>query len=261
VIGAIARLPVVALVPALVPASAGTSATRPPVALTAAPAHLVLSGGTRIAVQVTNSGTKRVVVDVARAGFALDLRGRPRIVRGRSARSAAPWLMLRPGRLDLAPRSSASLMVSARLPRRPEPGDHDALVLLSTRPLSNARLAVRVRLGLVVVVRAPGKVVRRLELRGLRVTRRGRARALDLVVVNRGNVTESLERARAVLSRARTGRRVATLVAGSRDVRPRTRGIVEFRLRGNVRGVMTARVVVPAQPGRNVLRRTYRIRL
>jgi hypothetical protein len=219
----------------------------------------MLAGSTRTAVRVMNSGLKAVGVDVSRAGFALDLRGRPRIVQGGGARSAARWLTFRPSHFTLGPRSSASLVVTSKLPRRPEPGDHDALVLLSTRPLANARVAVRVRMGVVVVVRAPGRVVRRLELRGLRVARRGQGRALDLVVANRGNITESLARVRAVI--ARRGRGIATLFATSRELRPRTSGILEFRFRRRLHGRMTARVVIPAQPGRSVLRRTYRIRL
>ena len=250
-----------ALVLALVPASAGAGAARSPVALVAVPAHLALDGTARASVRVTNSGTKPVEVVASRAGFALDLRGRPLIARSDGARSAAQWLTFRPGRFALEPRASISLVVASKLPRHAEPGDHDALVLLSTRPVRHARVAVRLRMGVVVVVRAPGNVVRRLELRGLRVARRGHGRALELVVANRGNVTESLRRARAVVTRARSGRRVATLVARSRELRPRTSGIIEFRLRGRPHGWMTARVLIPAEPGRSRLQRTFRIRL
>src|SRR5581483_4359423 len=105
----------------------------------------------------------------SRAGFALSLRGRPRIARARGARSAAPWLKLRPSRFVLPAHTSATVVVSARIPRRAEPGDHDALVLLTTRPRAGARVAVRMRLGVLVVVRAPGRIVRRLELGRLRV--------------------------------------------------------------------------------------------
>jgi hypothetical protein len=229
--------------------------------LRASPARLSLAGRARAVVRVTNSGTTRVLVDVSRAGFTLDLRGRPQIVRRGGARSAASWLTVRPRHFALGPLAVASLAVSSKLPRRAEPGEHDALVLLSTRPLGKGRVAVRLRMGLVVVVRAPGKVVRRLELHGLSVARRGKRRALDVMIVNRGNVTESLQGARAVVSRERDGRRVATIVGASRDLRPRTRGIVEFRVRGRPRGAMTARVVIVAEPGHRVLRRTYRIRL
>ena len=239
-------------------AALAPSAARP-VALTAAPARVALVGSARTAVRVTNSGTKRVVVDVRRAGFALDLRGRPRIVRSDVSRSAARWLTFRPRRFALRPRATVAVALTSKLPRRAEPGDHDAVVVLSTRPLTSGRVAVRVRMGVVVVVRAPGRIVRRLELRALRVERRGKRRALELVVVNRGNVTESLRRPRAVVSPAH-GRR-ATLVASSRQLRPRTRGILEFRLAGRARGPVTARVVIPGDAGRSTLRRTYRIRL
>jgi hypothetical protein len=230
------------------------------VALTAVPARVLLVGKTREAVRVTNSGTKAVVVDASTAGFALTLRGRPRIVR-RGARSAASWLRLRPRRLALPARTSASILVSAMVPPNAEPGDHDALVLLTTRPSAGARVAVRVRLGVVVVVRAPGTIVRRLQLRGLRVGKRGGRRVLELRIGNRGNVTETLAGVRLALSRAGTGRRLATLVAARRDVRPRTQGLLEFRFSRAVRGAVGAHVVIPAVRGRSVIRRTYRLRL
>ncbi|HEX6679569.1 MAG TPA: hypothetical protein VF063_02880 [Gaiellaceae bacterium] len=245
---------------ALAAAPAGAGAARKPVALTVAPARVVLAGTTRAVVRVTNSGTKRVVVDVSRAGFALTLRGRPRIVR-RGARSAASWLRLRPARLLLPARTSASLLVSAKVPRRAEPGDHDALVLLTTRPSVGARVAVRVRLGVVVLVRAPGAVVRRLELRQLWVARRGGRRLLELRVANRGNVNETLARVHLTVSRARTGRRLATLGAALRDVRPHSQGVLEFRLRRRMRGAANVRVVIPSAPGRRAIRRTYWLRL
>jgi hypothetical protein len=259
VIAPTVRVAVCVFVLALAPA--GASTTRTPVGLTAAPARVVLSGTSRAAVRLTNSGTKRLVVDVSRAGFALTLRGRPRIVRARGARSAAAWLRLRPKRLVLPARTSASLLVSARVPPNAEPGDHDALMLLTTRPSVGGRVAVRVRLGVVVVVRAPGTVVRRLKLRGLRVARHGGRRVLELQVANYGNVTEKLPRARVTLSRLRTPRRLVTLLAAERDVRPHTQGILEFQLRRRLRGAASARVVIPAVPGRNAIRRTYAIQL
>lgn len=251
-------LAVFALALASGPADAG--AARKPVALMAAPARVVLAGTTDAAVRVANSGTRPVVVDVSRAGFALTLRGRPRIVR-RGARSAASWLKLRPTHLVLPARTSAPLLVSASVPRKAEPGDHDALVLLTTRPSTGARVAVRVRLGVVVVVRVPGTVVRRLELRRLWVARRGGRRLLELRVANRGNVTETIARVRVTVSRPRTGQRLASLGAARREVRPHSQGILEFRLRRRTLGAVRARVVIPAGPGRRAIRRTYWLRL
>ncbi len=252
---------VLALASASEGAGASAGAVRKPVALTAAPARVELTGSGRVAVRVTNSGSKPVVVDASRAGFALSLRGRPRIVKTNGPRSAAPWLRVQPTRFALPARTSATLVVSAKLPRNAEPGDHDALVLLTARPVAGAGVAVRVRLGVLVAVRAPGTVIRHLELGGLRAARRGGSRRLELRVANRGNVTETVHGARVTVWRPQTGRRLATAVARRRDLRPRTQGIIEFRFRDPLRGAVKARVVVPAAPGRSALRRTYRIRL
>ena len=112
---AAARIGLVALT--LVPASAGASAERPPVALTASPSHVALAGSGRSTVRLTNGGSNRVVVDVTRAGFALDLRGRPKIVGGDTvARSAAGWLTFRPRSLSLKPGGSASIAIASKLP-------------------------------------------------------------------------------------------------------------------------------------------------
>jgi hypothetical protein len=245
----------------LVPASAGASAGRPPVALTATPARVLLTGSARTRLRVTNSGAKPVAVDVSRAGFALDVRGRPRIVRSQGARSAAGWLTLRPAHFTIGPRSAASLALTAKVPPDAEPGDHDALALLRTRPIATGRVAVQLRLGVVVVVRAPGEIVRRLELRRLRVVRRGRVTALEVSVTNIGNVTEPLQGARAVLARTRGGPVVATATAPRRDLRPRTGGIVAFHFRRPLHGPMTAEVVIPADGSRGRSHRTYWITL
>jgi hypothetical protein len=250
-----------ALALALVPAAAGAGKPPETLGLTAAPARLVFHGSGLAAVRLRNPGSKAVAVTFAPAGFALDLRGRPRIVKRRGPRSAAGWLRLRPARLRLAPHAAAKLLVSATLPRRAEPGDHDALVVLSARPLARARVSVRLRLGVVVVVRAPGAVVRRVELGRLRVARRGGKRALELVVVNAGNVTERLLRVRATLWSAPSRRRTATVRTAARELRAHSRGLLDFRLRTSMNGWVTARVVVAAAPGRPVIRRTYRLRI
>ena len=117
------------------------------------------------------------------------------------------------------------------------------------------------RMGVVVVVRAPGAVVRGLELRSLRVARRARPRVLELAITNRGNVTESIARSHASLSLYRGGRRIAKLRAEPRDLRPRTRGVLEFLYRGAERGPVTARIEVASDAASRVLRRTFRVRL
>jgi len=245
----------------LAPASPGAGAARPPASLTAAPSRLALAGATSQTVRVTNSGGEPVVVDVAPAGFALSLRGRPRIV-ARAAAAAASWLSIRPHRVVLPPGQAAALAVSAVPPPRAAAGDHAALVLLTARPPHGAGLAVRMRIGIVVVVRVPGAIVRRLEVRGLRVRRLGARRLLELSLANRGNVSERLEQGRVRVTLLRRGRLVARLRAPGREVLPRTAGVDEIRYRGRLRGWVTA-VVEVASPvhGTAVVRRRFRIRL
>ena len=244
----------------LVPASAGAGTTRPPLGLTATPAQVALAGTSRAIVRVTNPGLNPVAVDAGRAGFALDLRGRPKVVPRGGARAASAWLTVQPARFLLAAGASRSITVSSRLPRSAEPGDHDALVLLTTRPRPGAGVGVRMRIGIVVVVRAPGRIVRRLAVGRLRIRRERGTRALELYLANRGNVTESLGRGDVRLT-LRHGADVAQLRADPRDLRPRTVGIVQFRYRGTLAGWVSATAWIPVAPGRAAVFRTYRVRV
>lgn len=253
-------LAVVALTLVLVPAPAGAGTTRPPLGLTVTPARVALAGTGMASVRITNPGRGAVVVDVGRAGFSLDLRGRPRVVARAAPRAATAWLTVQPGHFVLPAGASKWLTVSSRLPRRAEPGDHDALVLFTTRPRRSAGVAVRMRIGVVVVVRAPGRVVRSVAIRALRVRRAGRTRTLELVLANRGNVTEAIDAVRVRLSLVRKGVR-ASVRAETRALRPRTNGVVQFRYRGRLAGWITARVRLTLEPGRPALSRTFRVKL
>jgi hypothetical protein len=224
------------------PASAGAWAgsghpfARPPISLVASPAYVSLTGAGREEVTVTSSGRQPVVVEVARAGYALDLRGRPRVGRLR-----ASWLGVRPRRARIAPGESTTFVVASSPPRRAEPGDHSELVLLVTRPLRTAALAVRMRLGVIVVVRVRGRIVRRLTPVGLRARRRGRARQLELLLRNAGNVTEALDTGCLTLGLRRRGRLVH-LRPVARTLLPHTRGLAEFRYPKRWRGRAVVRI-------------------
>jgi len=102
--------------------------------------------------------------------------------------------------------------------------------------------------------------VRRVTASRLRVAGRGHVRTLQLGLANRGNVTESFSRARAVLSVEHDGRRLAKLHAIPRELRPRTRGVLEFRYRGGLSGAFVVRADVTSDAGQ-VVRRTYRLRM
>jgi hypothetical protein len=249
-------LPLLALSLLVVPASAG-AAGRPVTVLSAAPSRVTLGAGGSQTIRLSNPGRTDVVVDVSRAGLSVDVRGRPRVVASAvRSRSAAAWLSLRPGTLSIPAGGTASLTISAAPPASAEPGDHPALVLLTTRPAATRAVAVRLRVGVEVTVRAPGVVRHRLVLRGLRVRRHGRTRSLEVALANRGNVTEPLPRGRVRIALVRRGRVLTTLRADPRELLPGTRGVAVVRYGGRLRGRMTARVLV----GRAVVR-SFRVSL
>lgn len=261
------RVTCLVLAAALVPAAAAgaggggdTDLARPPLGLTAAPAHVSLDGTGSASVRISNPGNGPVSVDLARAGFALDLRGAPKIVAHGARRAATSWLTLRPARFVLLAGATRAVALSARVPAGAEPGDHDALVLVTTRPVRRAAVALRMRIGVVVVVRAPGRVVRRLTIGPLQAHRAHGPRVLELTVVNRGNVTETLSRGRLRLV-LRRGRRQTTLFFEPRDLRPGTRGVAQIRYRGPLHGWVTARVRLRAVSGDAAVTRAYRVRL
>jgi hypothetical protein len=131
-------------------------------------------------------------------------------------------------------------------------------VLLTTRPLGVHHVRVRLRVGVIVVLHTPGRIVRRLEPQALAVRHHGALRLLQLRLVNRGNVTERLGRDGLRLSLFRHGR-LATLRPRSQELLPHSAGIAVFAYRGPVRGPVLVRVEL----GSTVLgrRRSFHVRL
>ena len=213
------------------------AASRPQLSLVAEPARVQLDGAGSQTVQVTNRGSAAVVLDAQRAGFALDLRGRPRIVP--AARAA--WLSVRPKRVAIAAGDAATLTVTGRVLHGASPGDHASL-LLASRPLSGIAVAVRVRLGVVVVLRVPGKIVHRVAFLGVQARKIGKRRLLTVRLANRGNVAELLGAGRVVVTLWRGGKLLARLPAPPRELLPQSRGLVEVSYRGPIRGTVVCRV-------------------
>ena len=208
----------------------------PPVAVAVSPARLAVAAGETRELRVVNSGASDAVVDVSTAGYTLGLRGRMRILPRGSA------VAVRPVRVVVPARGAATVAVTGR---RSGPGDHPSLVLLTTeRPQYD--IAVRVRLGVVVLVRGGGRVVHRVVADRLRAAP-GR---VELWLRNRGNAAEALR------IRIRIG---STLLTDTRQLLPHARGVSTFRFAGRLHGRVLARVEV--EYGGGVLRRTLRLRL
>src|SRR5439155_18991186 len=77
----------------------------PPVALSASPARVMLAAHETQTIRVTNAGKSVAFVDIVPAGFALGIRGRPRVV----PQSGARWLRVRPRHVALGPGRAASV--------------------------------------------------------------------------------------------------------------------------------------------------------
>ena len=212
------------------------------IGLSATPLRLTLRGASTSSVTVRNPSRRTLLVDVSRAGITRSLRGKPQV---RPARGAATWLRLHPRRLRLLPGAKGTLHVVAAPSRRAAPGDHPALLLLTTRPLGVKHVRVRLRVGVVVDIRVRGPLVRRLDARALTVRHRGALRLLELRLVNRGNVTERLPGDGLRLSLLGGDGKPATLRPQSRELLPHSAGIAVFAYRGRLRGAVVARVRLP----------------
>jgi hypothetical protein len=224
-------------------AAEAVSADRPRIVLSVSPARLSLAAPGSRRISLRNDGAEQVVVDVLRRTV------------------ATRWLQISPEHLLLGPGRTAVLTLSAKARRAAEPGDHQVLVLLTTRPQHGNRVALRLRLGVRVNVRMPGKIVRRLALGGVRVHRARGSRVIFVPVVNRGNVTVQL-RGHVTASLFRRGDRVARLhLAPRRAVAPGARALRAFRYAGRVRGPVIAVVQILIDPGVRLVARRYRLRL
>jgi hypothetical protein len=233
------RRTLVALVLAAAAASIPGAAAGRGIGLSASPLRLTLKGTSSAAITVRNPGRRAVLVVVSRSGFGRSLRGKPHV---RPAGPANAWLRFRPRRIRIAPGGKGVLHVRAASPRRTGPGDHPALVLLTTRPLGVRHVRVRLRVGVIVDLRVRGRIVRRLDPGGLSVRRRGAQRLLELRLVNRGNVTERLGGNRLRLVLVRDGRILATLRPRRLEILPHSAGIAVFVYRGHVRGTVQVRI-------------------
>jgi hypothetical protein len=248
---------VIILAAALALAAAPVPAHLPHATMSVTPSRLVLVGASSATVRLASAAA--AVVDVQATGLAVDLRGRPRIApRG----DAASWLEVRPRHLTVRPSRAAGISITAKPPPRARPGDHVALLLLTTHPSASRGVAVRVRIGIIVTVRAPGKLVRKLAVVRVGLRRHGRTRVVEVDLANRGNVTERLARGWLVVTLLRGGHVLARLSSAPRDLLAFSRGRAVLTYRGAAKG--WAHVLVEAglpHRGPHAVRRSFRLRL
>ena len=226
----------------------GAGADRPRIALSVSPAHLELEPPGSRTIRVRNDGTGRLAVDIA--------------PRAAGVQAGASWLRVAPAHLVLSAGKSSLLTLRATRPQRAEPGDHPALILLSSRlQEARSRLDVHLRVGVRVKLVVPGRVVRDVRLGGVLIQRRRGAWVVSVSVANRGNVTVPL-RGNVQADLVRRGRHVAHVrPAAQRALAPGARSAVVLRCNGRLRGRVVLTVHVGFGPGIPSVVRRYRIHL
>jgi hypothetical protein len=252
------RLLIVGALALLAPAaSAGASSDATGLGVSAWPARLVVPAPGEAVVGVGNPADEPVALIARPLAYALDARGRPRVEPARRQ-----WFTVRPARLVIRPHGLARLQVTVRKPSGARPGDHAELLLLSTQPPAGRRIVARLRIGVVVVVRVPGKLVHRLRPERVRARRQGARTTVEVTVANRGNVDEWLGRGRVVVSVAGRSGRLVGLPREGRRLLARSTGIVEVRFRRRLRGSVAIVVtVMHPREGVTAERRRWRLRL
>jgi hypothetical protein len=209
-------------------------------AISVSPARVVLVAPASRTIELRNTGAERVEVDVTRKSV--------------DGRGATGWLTVRPARIALRAGATSRVTLRAAV-QAAAAGDHEVLLLVVSRPVKRGGVGVHLRLGVPIRVRMPGRIVRRLDIRGLVVRRHKRSRDLLVSVANRGNVTEQL-RGQLTVTIIRRGRIVSRLrPRRPRRLYPATRRVLLLRYTGHARGRVTA--IVKARDDE----RRYQLRL
>jgi P pilus assembly chaperone PapD len=195
--------------------------------------------------EVTNPTNRQLVVGVSTADFLLRANGTavvsPKVP---SARSARKWLKVSPATLRLAPGATASLRVTSNAPKKASPGDHHALVQFTTAPTGSGTVRTRTQIGLPVLVRTEGPLLRKLAIASLRVAQAKSGRTLRLVVRNEGNINERLARRAVSVKLTRNGKSIGRLAAPARTILPGERTVYSLPLAKSLAGAATGLVRV-----------------
>lgn len=248
---------------ALIPAAAALAvaapagAAGPALSISASPFSLSLQGASTSSIHVTNPGASAVVVQVTTGDLAVSQAGRVSVdPKKRPPLSARAWLTVSPARLSLAPGGSADVVVVTHPPGNAAPGDHYALVLLTTVPPRGAQVGVSTRLGVSVIDTVAGGRVSAPAIARPAAVGKGRSRFLRVRIANRGDLIWRLPKGEISIVVERGARAVARLKGPPRVLLPHSQGLLAFRYPARLRGG-TYTVVVRA--GTTVAR--FRMRL
>ncbi|HJZ62527.1 MAG TPA: hypothetical protein VKD47_10265 [Miltoncostaeaceae bacterium] len=228
-----------------IPAGMAAGAATPPVAVSVSPPVLFLQGATTTTLAVTNPSSQPTTILVRTGNYNVAADGGVRIdPKLPPARSAKAWLRVSPRSLTLGPGQRGTVTVVAAPPRVAAPGDHHALVLLAGTG-GRAAVAIRAQVGVNVIVRVSGPLVRSLRVTAPRVRRVKRRRVIAVPIANRGNVVERLLRKQVTVELRRGRKLAARVAAASTIVLPGTavtlRVPVPRRLKGRYRAVVVVR--------------------
>jgi P pilus assembly chaperone PapD len=222
---------------ALAAAASTAGAAGPPLAISASPFSLKLQGAATGSIHVVNPGSKAVTVDVSTGDLAVAQTGKVTVdPKEKPPLSARAWLTVAPGKLTLAPGAGADVTVNVHPPRDATPGDHYALVLLTTVPPNNVQIGVRTQIGVSVVDTIAGAVPKPVRIEAASVVTVGKKHALQLRVVNPSAFLEHLVRGAVTADIRRGARRVAHLVAAPRVLLPRSTAQIELPYPAKLRG-------------------------
>ena len=216
-----------------------------PITLSATPTIVTLLGASRGSIHVTNPSGRAITIDVSLGNYDITSTGHVVIdPKEPPNRAAEAWLTASPHVLRLAPNAGADVAVTSHPPKNAEPGDHHALVLLTARTQETGQVGVRTRIGVGVLVRMPGDIVRRVAVESLGVE--PATRTIHVRLANRGNVNERLAPGQITLALQRSGRTITVLRTRPVDLLAASSQTIDVAYGRNVSGAAT--IVVHVRP-------------
>src|SRR5262249_29877068 len=152
------------------------------------------------------------------------------------------WLAVSPKHFTVKANGTFELKVRSHPGRNAGPGDHNALVLFTTKPSATGKVLVRSRIGVGGLVRVKGKLKRRLAITGVSTLRS--KHKLRLVIANRGNINERLLRHRVSVTLKHGTKTVQKLWGPPRQILPHSRTVYALSYGSGLKGKITAFVTV-----------------